>query len=152
VLTTLTKEALPMLRYRTRDITRLAEEPCVCGRTHRRMMRVTGRTDDLLIIRGVNVYPSQVEAFLVGFPGLAPHYQIVLTREGPMDAITLEVELETPAPPDEPFVAKMASDVRSHIKAMVGVTCEVVLKAPGEVPRSQGKAVRVKDLRRDGQS
>jgi phenylacetate-CoA ligase len=147
VLTTLTKEALPMLRYRTRDITRLEDERCACGRTHRRMMRVTGRSDDLLIIRGVNVYPSQVEAFLVGFPGLAPHYQIVLTREGPMDAMTLEVELAPPGPRDEPFVAKIAADVRNHIKSMVGVTCEVVLKAPGEVPRSQGKAVRVKDLR-----
>jgi phenylacetate-CoA ligase len=147
VLTTLTKEALPMLRYRTRDITRLEDEPCACGRTHRRMMRVTGRSDDLLIIRGVNVYPSQVEAFLVGFPGLAPHYQIVLTRDGPMDAMTLEVELAPPAPADEPFVAKISADVRNHIKSMVGVTCEVVPKAPGEVPRSQGKAVRVKDLR-----
>src|SRR5882724_13235665 len=141
VLTTLTKEALPMLRYRTRDVTRLVEEPCACGRTHRRVMRMTGRSDDLLIIRGVNVYPSQVEAFLVGFPGLAPHYQIVLTRDGPMDAITLEVELATPAPPDEPFLAKMATDVRDHIKSKVGVTCDVVLKAPGEIPRSQGKAV-----------
>jgi phenylacetate-CoA ligase len=147
VLSTLTKEALPMLRYRTRDITRLIEEPCACGRTHRRMMRMTGRSDDLLIIRGVNVYPSQVEAVLVGFPGLAPHYQIVLTRDGPMDAMTLEVELASPAPLDEPFVAKLATDVRNHIKSMVGVTCDVALKAPGEVPRSQGKAVRVKDLR-----
>jgi phenylacetate-CoA ligase len=147
VLTTLTKEALPMLRYRTRDITQLLEEPCACGRTHRRMLRVTGRSDDLLIVRGVNVYPSQVEAFLVGFPGLAPHYQIVLTREGPMDAVTLEVELASPAPPDEPIVAKLATDVRNHIKSMVGITCDVVLKAPGEVPRSQGKAVRVKDMR-----
>jgi phenylacetate-CoA ligase len=147
VLTTLTKEALPMLRYRTRDITRLIDEPCACGRTHRRMLRVTGRSDDLLIIRGVNVYPSQVEAFLVGFPGLAPHYQIVLTRDGPMDAITLEVELASPAPADEPFMAKLATDVRNHIKSMVGVTCDIVLKAPGEVPRSQGKAVRVRDMR-----
>ena len=147
VLTTLTKEALPMIRYRTRDITRLADEPCACGRTHRRMLRVTGRSDDMLIIRGVNVYPSQVEAHLVGFPGLAPHYQIVLTRDGPMDAMTIEVELAPPAPRDEPFVVKMAHEVRDHLKAMVGVTCEVVLKAPGEVPRSQGKAVRVKDLR-----
>jgi phenylacetate-CoA ligase len=147
VLTTLTKEALPMLRYRTRDITRLIEEPCACGRTHRRMLRVTGRSDDMLIIRGVNVYPSQLEAFLVGFPGLAPHYQLVLTRDGPMDAITIEVELATPAPRDAPFAAKIAADVREHIKAMVGVSCGVVLKAPGEVPRSQGKAVRVKDLR-----
>jgi phenylacetate-CoA ligase len=147
VLTTLTKEALPMIRYRTRDITRLSDEPCVCGRTHRRMLRVTGRSDDMLIIRGVNVYPSQVEAHLVGFPGLAPHYQIVLTREGPMDAMTVEVELTTPAPADELFLGRMAAEVHDHLKAMVGVTCEVVLKAPGEVPRSQGKAVRVKDLR-----
>jgi len=147
VLTTLTKEALPMIRYRTRDITRLTDEPCACGRTHRRMLRVTGRSDDMLIIRGVNVYPSQVEAHLVGFPGLAPHYQIVLTREGPMDAMTIEVELTTPAPSDELFLGRMAGEVRDHLKAMVGVTCTVVLKAPGEVPRSQGKAVRVKDLR-----
>src|SRR6266498_4149754 len=147
VITTLTKEALPMIRYRTHDITRLDGEPCACGRTHVRIMRVTGRDDDMLIIRGVNVYPSQVEAVLVGFPGLAPHYQIVLNREGPMDAMTIEVELATPAPHDAPRAAKMAADVRHHVKAMVGVTCEVVLKPPGEIPRSQGKAVRVKDLR-----
>lgn len=147
VFTTLTKEALPMIRYRTRDISRIIEEPCACGRTHRRMQRVTGRTDDMLIIRGINVYPSQIEAHLVGFPGLAPHYQIVLTQDGPLAAMTIEVELETPAPADEPFVAKLAHDVRNHIKSMVGVTCDVALKAPGEVPRSQGKAVRVKDLR-----
>jgi phenylacetate-CoA ligase len=116
------------------------------------MLRVTGRSDDMLIIRGVNVYPSQVEAFLVGFPGLAPHYQLVLTREGTMDAITIEVELLPPAPRDELFIAKMAADLRTHIKAMVGVTCEVVLKAPGEVPRSQGKAARVKDLRQANKS
>jgi phenylacetate-CoA ligase len=152
VLTTLTKQALPMVRYRTRDITRLIEEPCVCGRTHRRMQRVTGRTDDMLIIRGVNVYPSQVEAHLVGFPGLAPHYQIVLTQQGAMAAMTIEVELETPAPRDEPLVAKMANEVRDHIKSMVGVTCDVVLKAPGEIPRSLGKAVRVKDLRQPAKS
>jgi len=151
VITTLTKEALPMVRYRTRDITRLAEEPCACGRSHRRMMRVTGRTDDMLIIRGVNVYPSQVEAVLVGFPGLAPHYQIVLRRNGALDAMTIEVELAAPAPADEPFRTKLARDVGNHIKSMVGVTCEIVLKAPGEVPRSQGKAVRVKDLR-DGKN
>jgi phenylacetate-CoA ligase len=147
VLSTLSKEALPMLRYRTRDITRLIEEPCACGRTHRRMLRVTGRSDDMLIVRGVNVYPSQIEAVLVGFPGLAPHYQLVLTREGPMDAVTVEVELALPAPREEPFAGKMAADLRSHIKAMVGLSCDVVLKRPGEIPRSQGKAVRVKDLR-----
>src|SRR5215467_7368588 len=93
VITTLTKEALPMIRYRTRDVTRLTDEPCACGRTHVRIMRVTGRTDDMLIVRGVNVYPSQLEAVLVGLPGLTPHYQIVLTRTGALDDATLEVEL-----------------------------------------------------------
>jgi phenylacetate-CoA ligase len=147
VITTLTKEALPMIRYRTRDITRLIEAPCICGRTHRRMLRVTGRTDDMLIIRGVNVYPSQIEAHLVGFPGLAPYYQLVVTQDGPMAAVTIEVELDKPAPPDEPFLARLARDVQDHIKAMVGVTCDIALKAPGEIPRSQGKAVRVIDMR-----
>src|SRR5262249_44226179 len=147
VLTTLTKEALPMLRYRTRDITRLAEEPCACGRTHRRMMRVTGRSDDLLIIRGVNVYPSQVEAWLVGFPGLAPHSGSAGPGAGRREARRLEAERAAPAPPGGRAAAKTAGDVRHRIKAMAGVTCDVVLKAPGEIPRSQGKAVRVKDLR-----
>jgi phenylacetate-CoA ligase len=147
VITTLTKEALPMIRYRTRDITRLLKGPCICGRTHRRMTRITGRTDDMLIVRGVNVYPSQVEAHLVGFPGLGPHYQLVLTRDGPMSAMTIEVELDKPAPPDEPFLARLAHDVQAHIKAMVGVTCNVELKQPGTMPRSEGKAIRVKDMR-----
>jgi phenylacetate-CoA ligase len=144
VITTLTKEALPMIRYRTRDITRLSTTPCACGRTHLRIMRVTGRNDDMLIIRGVNVYPSQLEAVLVGFPGIAPHYQIALTREGALDEVTLEVEL-LPGFAGDPF--HKAGEVTRHIKSMIGVTCSVVAKQPGEVPRSQGKAVRVKDLR-----
>src|SRR5271157_6340226 len=142
VITTLTKEALPMIRYRTRDITRLNYEPCKCGRTHVRIMRVTGRDDDMLIIRGVNVFPSQVEAVLVGFPGLAPHYQITLSREGPLDAVTLEVELVADAPSDEGALMKKADEIRHHLKSMIGVTCDVVIKSPGAVPRSQGKAVR----------
>ena len=101
VITTLTKEALPMVRYRTRDITRLNHEPCACGRSHVRIMRVTGRDDDMMIIRGVNVYPSQVEAVLVGVAGVAPHYQIVLTRDGALDAMTVEVETAPDAPADE---------------------------------------------------
>ncbi len=144
VITTLTKEALPMLRYRTRDITRLSDEPCACGRSHVRILRVTGRNDDMLIIRGVNVYPSQVEAVLVGFPGLAPHYQIVLTRDGALDAMTVEVEL---APGFEGDRLHKADEVTHHIKSMIGVTCKVETKSPGEVPRSQGKAVRVRDQR-----
>jgi len=148
VITTLTKEALPMIRYRTRDITTLNDEPCVCGRTHRRIMRVTGRDDDMLIIRGINVFPSQIEAFLVDFPGLAPHYQIVLTREGPLDAMSVEVELAAEAPSDERFLAKKADEIRHHLKSMIGVTCTVIVKRSGALPRSQGKAVRVKDLRK----
>ena len=147
VITTLTKEALPMIRYRTRDITSLVDEPCVCGRTHVRIMRVTGRDDDMLIIRGVNVFPSQIEACLVGFPGLAPHYQIVLTREGPLDAIAIEVELGADAPSEEANVAAKAGEIRQHLKSMIGVTCTIEIKSTGAVPRSQGKAVRVKDLR-----
>lgn len=148
VITTLTKEALPMIRYRTRDITRLSDEPCACGRTHVRIMRVTGRDDDMLIIRGVNVYPSQVEAVLVGFPGLAPQYQIVLRKDGALDAMTVEVELAPDAPAGEQDRQRKAGEVQHHIKSLIGVTCTVEVKMPGEVPRSQGKAVRVRDLRK----
>ena len=134
-----------MLRYRTRDITRLATARCACGRTHVRILRVTGRNDDMLIIRGVNVFPSQVEAVMVGFPGLAPHYQLVLTREGALDAMTVEVEQ---APDFKGDREQKAKEVVHHIKSLIGVSCKVVLKALGEVPRSQGKAVRVKDERK----
>ena len=143
VITTLTKQALPMIRYRTRDITRLARERCACGRTHLRIRRITGRNDDMLIIRGVNVYPSQIEAVLVGLPGLAPHYQLVLERHGSLDALTVEVE----AASGEGLFSEIQKHVSHHIKSRVGVTATVVVKQPGEVPRSQGKAVRVRDLR-----
>ncbi|EJW13735.1 Phenylacetate-coenzyme A ligase [Rhodovulum sp. PH10] len=147
VITTLTKEALPMVRYRTRDITRLVEEPCACGRTHIRIMRVTGRDDDMMIIRGVNVYPSQVESVLVGLPGIAPHYQLVLTRSHALDQVTVEVEITADAPRDDASREKIGREVQHRIKSTVGISCGVVTKLPGEVPRSQGKAVRVKDLR-----
>jgi phenylacetate-CoA ligase len=137
-----------MIRYRTRDITRLSHEPCACGRTHVRIMRVTGRNDDMLIIRGVNVYPSQVEAVLVNLPDLAPHYQIVLTREGALDAMTVEVELAPDVAIFDADRTRKAVGIAAHIKSLVGVTCKIAVKSPGEVPRSQGKAVRVKDLRK----
>jgi phenylacetate-CoA ligase len=147
VITTLTKEALPMIRYRTRDITRLSDEPCACGRTHRRIMRITGRDDDMVIIRGINVYPSQVEAVLVGFPGIAPHYQLVLTRQGALDEMMVEVEVLPSGPTDDGARSRKAAEVAHHIKSLIGVSCDVTVKAPGEVPRSEGKAVRVKDFR-----
>ena len=146
VITTLTKQALPMIRYRTRDITYLSDEPCACGRTHVRIKRVTGRNDDMLIIRGVNVYPSQVESVLVGFEGIAPYYQLVVRREGSMDDLTVEAEA-APQTVESGYPA-VAQEIRHHIKSMIGVTCKVELKRPGEVPRSQGKAVRVRDLRK----
>jgi phenylacetate-CoA ligase len=145
VITTLTKEALPMLRYRTRDITRITTAPCDCGRTHLRILRITGRNDDMLIIRGVNVYPSQVEAVLVGLPDIAPHYQLVVERKGSLDAVTVEVEAQ-PGIEAKAFEG-IAQRVAHHIKSLIGITTDVRVKAPGEIPRSQGKAVRVRDLR-----
>ncbi|HET9730914.1 MAG TPA: phenylacetate--CoA ligase [Acidimicrobiia bacterium] len=148
VITTLTKEALPMLRYRTRDITKITTAPCDCGRTHLRLLRITGRNDDMLIIRGVNVYPSQVEAVLVGRPRIAPHYQLVVERRGSLDHVTLEVEAQ-------PGVVAagfdwLGRDVAHHVKSLVGITVDVIVKQPGDIPRSQGKAVRVRDLRPKG--
>jgi phenylacetate-CoA ligase len=148
VITTLTKEALPMLRYRTRDITRVTRAPCDCGRTHVRILRVTGRNDDMLIIRGVNVYPSQVEAVLVGLPGIAPHYQLVVERRGSLDHMTVEVEPASPA--DIADADATAARVRHHLKSLIGITTEVRVLPAGTVPRSQGKAVRVRDLRPKG--
>jgi phenylacetate-CoA ligase len=145
VITTLTKQALPMVRYRTRDITRLTTQPCPCGRTHLRILRVAGRTDDMLVVRGVNVYPSQVEAVLVGRPGIAPHYQLVIDRRGSLDHVGVEVEADRGVPAAR--FAVIAHDVAHHIKSMIGITVDVEVKLPGEIPRSQGKAVRVRDLR-----
>lgn len=145
VITTLTKQALPMLRYRTRDITRVTTAPCECGRTHLRILRITGRSDDMLIIRGVNVYPSQIEAVLVGRPMIAPHYQLVVQRSGSLDHVTIEVEVQVGVAAEaHPTIAR---DVAHHVKSMVGITTQVVIKLPGEIARSQGKAVRVRDLR-----
>ena len=148
VITTLTKEAMPMIRYRTRDITRLSDEPCSCGRTHVRICRVDGRDDDMMIIRGVNVYPSQVESVLVGFEGLAPHYQILLYKEGPLDAMAVDVEVLPAVGEDAEVLAAKAGEVRHHIKSVIGVTCKVTAKTPGQIPRSEGKAVRVIDKRK----
>jgi phenylacetate-CoA ligase len=147
VITTLTKEALPMIRYRTRDITRISTERCGCGRTHLRIRRITGRNDDMLIIRGVNVYPSQVEAVLIGLPDVAPHYQLVVERKGAMDHMTVEVEIAPALAGTVNAYPVVAERVRHHIKSMIGVSTDVAVKQPGEIPRSQGKAVRVRDLR-----
>jgi phenylacetate-CoA ligase len=147
VITTLTKEALPMLRYRTRDVTRVTTERCECGRSHLRIRRITGRNDDMLIIRGVNVYPSQIEAVLVGMPQIAPHYQLVVERKGNLDQVSVEVEAAQDVPQSAEAYARIAGAAQHQIKSMVGISTDVLVKKPGEIPRSQGKAVRVRDLR-----
>jgi phenylacetate-CoA ligase len=109
-------------------------------------MRVTGRSDDMLIIRGVNVYPSQIEAVLVGFPAIAPHYQLVIERQGALDHLTIEVEALAAAGDEAQH--NLGEAVRHHVKSLIGVTCAVAIKAPGGIPRSEGKAVRIRDLRK----
>lgn len=145
VITTLTKQALPLIRYRTRDITRLTLDRCECGRTHLRLSKFTGRTDDMMIIRGVNVYPSQIEEILVGLAQVAPHYQLLIGREGPLDTLTIEVEAIAGVPADS--YPHTGAAIGHEIKSRIGVTCEVQVKPPGAVPRSEGKAIRVRDLR-----
>ena len=163
VFTTLTKQGIPLLRYRTGDITRLNVEVCDCGRTFARMDRVSGRSDDMLIIRGVNVFPSQIESVLLMSPEVAPHYQLIVKREGSMDALDVEVEL-TPDVFDAAKDAVLKADgrvaleeseslnalkakIKENIKDIIGVTVTVDFKEPGTIARSEGKAKRVIDKR-----
>jgi phenylacetate-CoA ligase len=149
VFTTLTKEAFPIIRYRTKDITRLFYEPCRCGRTLVRMEKVTGRTDDMLIIRGVNVFPSQVEHVLVGIEGVEPHYLIVVEREGNLDTMEVQVEVSEGVFSDEIRVLEnLSRHIQKEIKDLLGVTCRVKLVEPRTIQRSEGKAQRVIDNRK----
>ena len=144
VFTSLTKEALPIIRYRTRDLTRLLPGT---ARTMRRMQKITGRSDDMMIIRGVNVFPTQIEELLLKRPELSPHYQCVLTREGPMDNLKVAVEC-APGVDPEGIQARAAAKLLQHeIKVYVGSSVEVELKGEGGIERSVGKARRVVDLR-----
>jgi len=151
VFTTLTKEAFPLIRYRTRDIARLNPAPCRCGRTHARMGRVMGRSDDMLIIRGVNVFPSQIEAVLVGIDGLEPHYQLIVDRVGTLDTLEVQVELseKQAANFDEVKVLqKLEGQLKKDMKDYLGITAKVKLVEPKTIQRSEGKANRVIDKRR----
>ncbi|MDR3208069.1 MAG: phenylacetate--CoA ligase [Oscillospiraceae bacterium] len=148
VVTTLTKEALPVLRYRTRDITRLTYEPCRCGRTHARMDKVTGRSDDMLIIKGVNVFPSQIEGVLMRMEHVSPHYLLLVRREGYMDTLEVQVELN-----DEALLEKFAlleglqGRIKERLRSVLGLGAKVTLVGPKTIERFQGKAKRVIDLR-----
>lgn len=153
VFTTLTKEGIPVIRYRTRDISRIVPEACPCGRTFKRIERVTGRSDDMLIIRGVNVYPSQIEQVLLGIPNVAPHYQVMLTKQGSMDHVEVHVEVS----PDFEFdevreLEALQRRVRSEIESVLAVSIAVRLVEPKSIARSEGKAKRVVDLRAEGEA
>jgi len=149
VVTTLTKEAFPMIRYRTRDLTRLMPEPCPCGRTLRRMSRVMGRTDDMLIIRGVNVFPSQIEAVLFEIEGTEPHYQIIIERTGALDDATVLVEASEKIFFDEMKKQKELIDtIRKRMASELGISVEVKLVEKKSLERFEGKAKRVIDNRK----
>ena len=148
VITTLTKEGIPLIRYRTRDITSLDRTPCSCGRTHIRMRRITGRSDDMLIIRGVNVFPQQIEAIIIEAEGTSPHYQIVVTRDGNLDNIEVQVEVSEEFFSDEiKNLQRREARIQKTIKEFLGVTAKVRLVEPRTIQRSEGKAKRVVDLR-----
>ena len=148
VITTITKEGIPMLRYRTRDITRLIPEPCPCGRTHVRLARMSGRSDDMLIIRGVNVFPSQIESVLMTVDGVEPHYQLIVDREENLDTLEVQVEVGEETFSDEiKVLQELSGRIRKEIKDILGVTCKVRLVEPKSIARSEGKAKRVIDKR-----
>jgi phenylacetate-CoA ligase len=144
VFTSLTKEALPIIRYRTRDLTRLLPGT---ARIMRRMEKITGRSDDMMIIRGVNVFPSQIEELILKRPELAPHYQCVLTREGPMDNLKVVIETSSGVAIESHEARAAAAMLQHEIKVYIGSSVEIELRSEGGVERSQGKAKRVVDLR-----
>jgi phenylacetate-CoA ligase len=149
VITTLTKEAFPVIRYRTRDLTRLIPEQCPCGRTMIRMARVFGRTDDMLIIRGVNVFPQQIETVLFEIEGVAPHYQIVIDRKGALDETTVNVEVSEPIFFDEmKKQSELKETIKKRLASELGISVDVKLVEKKKLERFEGKAKRVIDNRK----
>jgi phenylacetate-CoA ligase len=149
VFTTLTKEAFPVIRYRTKDLSRIIDAPCSCGRTFHRMQRITGRTDDMLIIRGVNVFPSQIEHVLMSIEGVEPHYQIIVDRQASLDIMEVQVEVSDNIFSDEiKVLEKLGKRIEREIKDLLGVSCKVKLVEPKTIQRSEGKAKRVIDNRK----
>ena len=146
VVTCIAKEALPLIRYRTKDITRLIYEPCKCGRTTCRMENLTGRSDDMLKIRGVNVFPGQIEEVILSVPELGPHYELIVEREGYSDKLSVRVELAT-ATDSFPELERISSTVRNKIRIVLGLDVRVMLESPNTLQRFEGKAKRIKDLR-----
>ena len=148
VLTTISKEALPIIRYRTRDITTLTIEPCICGRTHVRMEKVTGRSDDMIIIRGVNVFPTQVESILLEIGETEPHYQLVVTRQGSLDMLEIQVEVSERMFSDKiKRLEELEKKIHAQVDSILGISAKIRLVEPKSIPRSEGKAKRVIDKR-----
>lgn len=148
VFTTLTKEGIPLIRYRTRDVSRIIPESCLCGRTFKRLERITGRSDDMLIIRGVNVYPSQIESILLKMDKVAPHYQIILDKKGSMDTVEVRVELEPGVAFDEiREIQAITRSLHAAITSALAISIDVKVVQPKSLQRSQGKIARVIDLR-----
>jgi phenylacetate-CoA ligase len=143
VFTTLTKQALPLVRYRTGDLGRVVDQPCACGRSTVRLQGLRGRQDDMLIVRGVNLHPSQIEHVLLSVDGIAPHYRLIVERPGPLDELTLECEPAAARVDPEALRAILEPLLREH----TGLRITVAVLEPGGVPRSEGKAVRVVDRR-----
>ncbi len=151
VITTITKEGFPLLRYRTKDITRLCDDTCECGRTMARMEKVQGRTDDMLIIKGVNVFPSQIEGVLLGIQHIGPHYQIIVTKKGFVDELEVQVELiDSSIIERYRELEKLECDIRHKLYSVLGLDSKVKLVEPKTIERSVGKAKRVIDLRNKG--
>ncbi len=151
VVTCITKEALPLIRYRTRDITRLMYEPCPCGRTTVRMENLSGRTDDMLKIRGVNVFPSQIEEVLINTDGIGPNYEIVVERKDHSDILTVKVEVAAEGMMDSYAALEELEDkIKKKLHMMLGLDCKIQLVSPNTLQRFEGKAKRVTDLRKDG--
>lgn len=149
VFTTITKEGMPVIRYRTRDISKLTYEPCPCGRTHVRMHKVLGRTDDMLVIRGVNVFPSQIESILVNIGEAEPHYLLVIDRVGNMDSLEVWIEVSENLFSDEVRkLENLKQRIANEIQCTLGLSAKVKLVEPKTIERSQGKAVRVLDRRK----
>jgi len=149
VFTALEKTGMPVLRYRTRDISKIAREKCACGRTHARMLRVTGRSDDMLIIRGVNVFPSQIEFAVMQFPELATQYLIILDRPSALDTFLIQVELTEQAQNNPQLdLKKLKYNIQKRIHIITGLSADIEIVKPNILPRTEGKAKRVLDLRK----
>ena len=149
VFTCVNKEAFPLIRYRTRDLCSITYEPCECGRTSPRMSKVTGRSDDMLIIRGVNVFPSQIESVLLKFNDVEPHYMIYVDRKNNTDTLEIQIEMTQKMFSDTvTAIEELQAKLRAEIESVLGISAVITLVDPKTIPRSEGKAKRVTDLRK----